>query len=165
MFIQETHSTVMPWIGITTHHHLMLLVYGHIQEGEVMKMNFQLIGNLGDMINSSWIHIMRWITSVNTRSIHFRNLINYEMVITVLTPIVILGLRGLQGLGDVIVMIMHMMISTIGPVLPIRPGGTVVKEIMTMVRIVMILIMTEVVGERAAGGVVNLVTVSVTRSA
>lgn len=164
MFIQEAHSTVMFWIGITTHHHLMLLVYGHIQEGEVTKKNFPLIGNLGDMRNSTWIHIMRWITSVIMRLIHFRNLINYGMAITVLTAIGILGLRGLQGLGDVIMMIMHMMILTIGPVLPIRPGGTVVKGIMTMVGIVMILIMTEVVGERAIGGVVNLVTVSVTRN-
>ncbi|KAK9912404.1 hypothetical protein M0R45_036271 [Rubus argutus] len=95
----------------------------------------------------------------------FQEFDKIRMAITiVLTAIVILGLTGLQGLGDVIVMTMHMMILTIGRVLPIRPGMTVVRGIMTLVAIVMILIMIEVVGERAIGGAANLVTVSVTRS-
>lgn len=164
--IQEMLFTAMFWIGITIHHHLMLLVYGHIQEEEVMKKKFPLIG-IGDMRNNTLIHIMRWITFVIMRLIHFRNLINFEIAIAVLIAIVILDLTGLQGLVDVIVMITRMMISTIGPVLPIKTGRRVVKGIMTMADTVMILIMTEVVGEIAIGGVVdlvNLVTESVRRN-
>lgn len=153
MSTQEMPSTVTFWIEITTHHHHLLLVSGHSQEGEAMRKNIQLIGNLDDMINSILTPIMRWILFMTLRLIHFRNLINFGMAIAMLRTIVIMDLISLLDLGDVSVMIMHMMIMSIDPVLPLKTGRIVVKGIMT--GIVMILIMREVVGEMVIGGGVN----------
>ena len=139
---------VMYWIGRIIHHHhhhrLLLWLFGHSRGGEVMKRNIHLIGNLGDMRNHTLIHSMRMMK--------FRNLINFGMTIAVWITIVIMDLTGLVGLGSVTMMIILMMIMTIGPAFPIKIGRIAVTGITTMVGIVMILIMTEAIGEMVIGG-------------
>lgn len=104
---------------------LRQLVCGLKQDGEVMKKNIPLKGNLEDnMTNHTLSRIMRWIISVI--------------------------LQGLVDLALVIVMIMTLMIMTIDIAEMI-----VVKGIMTMGGVVMILIMIEVRGMEAGGGVIR----------
>lgn len=93
--IQEMPSAVTFQTGITTHL-LLLLVFGHSLEGDLMKKNFRLIGNQGDMRNNILtIPIVRWILSVILRSMQFVNLTSFKMVIETLTIIVIMDLTSL----------------------------------------------------------------------
>lgn len=103
------------------------------------------------------IPIMRWILFMILRLMQFRTSISFGMAIELLTIIVIMDLTSLPGLVGVIGTIMHMVIMTIGLVLPIKAGRIAVKGITSMVGIVMILIMIEAVEEMVVGGGVDLV--------
>lgn len=145
------------WRETIIHPHPQLLVFGLRREGEVMKKNIPLRGNLGGMISLMLNHIMRWTIFVIMKLNHFMILISSEMAITIWITIEIMDLTELLGLEDVIVMIMLMMIMIIGLGFLIRTERIVMKETMTMEDIVMILIMIGGVGEMAIGGGVNLV--------
>lgn len=103
------------------------------------------------------ILIMRWILFMILRLMQFGTSISFGMAFEMLTIIVIMDLTSLPGLVGVIGTIMHMVIMTIGLVLPIKTGRIAVKGITSMVGIVMILIMIEAVEEMVIGGGVDLV--------
>lgn len=142
--IQETPSNAMYWRGRPFLHHRNQWELGLKlkQEGEAMKMNIHLIEIQGDMII---IHTLKSTLS------------NIVMLIHI--TMMIMDTRGLQDIVDVNVnvnvnvMIMDMMIMIIIEVGFHKAERIAVREIMNMEveGIAMILIMKEVVGERAVG--------------
>ena len=129
VFIQGVPSTGMYWKGRIIHHRL--LVSGIKQGREPMKMSIPLRGILGGMKRHMLIHTI-WI-------------------LVTLTTTMIMGLTGLLGTVDVIVMITCMMIMITELVFPTKAGKIAESEIMIMVGTVMILIMSEEVGEMVIG--------------
>lgn len=112
---REMHS----WRGIIILLLALMLIFGLIQGGGIMKENIHLKELLGDIILI--------MTLMNVRS-----LINLEMDIVLLTTTVIIDLIVLLGLGIGTVMTMGLMVMGINLALLISTERIVVKGIMDM---------------------------------